>query len=75
MISLANDLLTKSKVPAKGYKPSHTGRPPKYTDENGNPESSHSIADRYGCSYGKIMWLFKKYGSMPLVYDSLNGLI
>lgn len=72
-MSLANDLLKKSKATATGYKPSYTGRPAKYTDENGNPESSASIGKRYGCSYGKIMWLYKKYQDMTKVYEVLNS--
>ena len=71
-MTLANDLLIKSNKPVRKYQKSHTGRPPKYVDENGSPESSHSIGERYGCSYGKIMWLFKKHGDYRLVYQALT---
>tara|TARA_R110000824_G_scaffold284825_2_gene473044 strand:- start:794 stop:1018 length:225 start_codon:yes stop_codon:yes gene_type:complete len=73
-MTLANDIVSKSSKSAKAYQKSHTGRPPKHVDEHGNPESSHSIGERYKCSYGKIMWLFKKYdGDYLKVYETLQS--
>ena len=73
MISLANDLVSKStpQIPPV-YQPAKTGRPAGCVNEQGEPESSHSIAARYGCSYGKILWLFKKHDDYRLVYKALN---
>ena len=73
MNSLANDLLNRSIKPLKPvYVRSGTGRPPKYFNESGEPESATSIGERYGCSYGKVMWLFKKYITYQEVYKHIG---
>lgn len=71
---LANDLLAKSKQTSEAakFKAASTGRPAGCVDELGNPESSNSIGKRYGCSYGKILWLFKKYADYQDVYRALG---
>lgn len=74
MISLANDLVRKAApAPLSVYQAARTGRPAGCVNEDGLPESSHSIAARYNCSYGKILWLFKKFdGDYKKVYKQLN---
>ena len=73
-MTLASDIAQKSIVqPVKAYKPAKTGRPAGCADEDGKPESSHSIGARYKCSYGKILWLFKKHDSHEEVYAALKA--
>lgn len=75
MNSLANHLVSKSiPVIATVYQASNTGRPAGCVNEKGEPESSHSIGARYDCSYGKILWLFKKYDNDYVkVYENLKA--
>ena len=73
MNSLANCLISKSipVIPAV-YQAASTGRPAGCVNEQGEPESSSSIGKRYGCSYGKILWLFKKHSDYREVYKALG---
>ena len=72
-MSLATDLVRTARKPeALKYIKSHTGRPSKCVNEQGEPESAHSIGKRHGCSYGKVLWLFKKYSDYSKVYEVIG---
>ena len=72
-MSLANDLLTTHTSPAKiKIRQQSTGRPPKYRNELGQAESAASIGERHGCSYGKVMWLYKKHFCHVIVFEMIG---
>ena len=70
-MSLANDLIKQSKSTLVAQV-SSCGRKPKFVDENGNPESAASIGRRYGCSGGKVQWLFNRYKTAAEVYEVIG---
>lgn len=72
-MNLASDLLKTHTSPAKvKIKHQSTGRPPRYRNELGQAESADSIGDRHGCSYGKVMWLYKKYICHVIVFQKIK---